>query len=138
MLDLFGFLVGDEIEPAELDVAAPPAGVGGPPGDNVAASLRYADGSLCTLVYSVLGRKSKELGKERVEALWDGKSFVIDDYVRSRSKGHYEELVALAECLSGRGPRPIGWAACVRATELSVRIDAACRGVPPSAQDGET
>jgi len=141
MLDLFGFLVGDDVEAAELDVVAPPAGVGGPPGDNVVASLRYADGSLCTLTYSVLGRKSKENGKERVEALWDGKSFVIDDYVRSfgagcsagaagarHSKGHYEELVALARCLSGQGPRPISWAACVRATELSFRIDAACRG----------
>jgi hypothetical protein len=65
----------------------PPAGVGGPPGDNVVASLRYADGSLCTLTYTVLGRKSKENGKERVEALWDGKAFVIDDYVRSFGAG---------------------------------------------------
>ncbi len=141
MLDLFNYLVGDEVAPAELDVVAPPAGAGGPPGDNFVASLRYADGSLCTLTYSALGQKSKENGKERLEALWDRKSFVIDDYVRSfgagcaagsagskSSKGHLEELTALADHLQGRGPAPISWAACVRATEQSFAVDAACRG----------
>jgi predicted dehydrogenase/NADPH:quinone reductase-like Zn-dependent oxidoreductase len=143
MLDLFNYLVGDDVATAEVDVVAPPVGCGGPPGDNFVASLRYADGSLATLTYSVLGRKSKENGKERLEALWDGKTFVIDDYVRSfgagcsagaasakKSKGHYEELVALADYLNGKGPRPISWAACARATEQSFVVDAACRGAP--------
>ena len=141
MLDLFNFLVGEDVAVVEMDTLAPPAGVGGPPGDNVVASLRYEDGSLCTLTYSVLGRKSKENGKERVEAMWDGKSFVIDDYVRSFgsgcsagsaagkiSKGHYEELAALADYLDGRGLVPLTTEAAVRATEQSFRIDAACRG----------
>jgi predicted dehydrogenase/threonine dehydrogenase-like Zn-dependent dehydrogenase len=140
MLDLFNFLVGDDVPTVEIDVAAPPPGRGGPPGDSFVATLRYADGSLCTLTYSVLGRKSAENGKERLEAMWDGKSYVIDDYVRSfgagcraaaagrqRSKGHYEELVALADYLQGRGPCPISWAACARAAEQSFLIDAQCR-----------
>jgi predicted dehydrogenase/threonine dehydrogenase-like Zn-dependent dehydrogenase len=142
MLDVFNYLVGDDVPHVELDVAAPPPGVGGPPGDNFVATLRYADGSLCTLTYSVLGRKSKENGKERVEAMWDGKSFVIDDYLRSfgagcsagsaagkHSKGHFEELVALADYLAGKGPVPLSFEATVRATEQSFTIDAACRGV---------
>jgi predicted dehydrogenase len=141
MLDLFNFLVGDGVPHVELDVVALPPGVGGPAGDNFVASLCYADGSLCTLTYSVLGRKSKENGKERLEAMWDGKSFVIDDYLRSfgagcsagsaadkRSKGHFEELVALADFLAGKRPVPLSFEATLRATEQSFGIDAACRG----------
>jgi predicted dehydrogenase/threonine dehydrogenase-like Zn-dependent dehydrogenase len=140
MLDLMNFLVGDGVEVAELDTVAPPAGTGGQPGDNLIASLRYADGSICVLTYSTLGRATKGNGKERIEALWDGKTFVIEDFVesfgvgcsaggagKSRSKGHYEELVALADCLAGKQPPPIGVEACAKATELSFRVDEACR-----------
>jgi predicted dehydrogenase/threonine dehydrogenase-like Zn-dependent dehydrogenase len=150
MLDLFGFLVGDDVEVAEVDVVAPPVGVGGPPGDSLVASLRYADGSLCTLTYTTLGKKSKENGKERVEALWQGKTFVIDDYVRSlasgcsagsaggrKSKGHFEELAVLADYLNGRGPLPLSVEASRRATELSFRIDALCRSAAPGCLPGE-
>ena len=141
MLDLLNFLVGDEIPTVELDVIAPRPGVGGPVGDNFVASMEYEDGSLCTLTYSVLGKKSKENGKERIEALWQGKTFVIDDFVRGfgsgcsaggaankKSKGHYEELAALADYLSGRGPVPLPVEAARRATEMSFRVDAVCRG----------
>ena len=142
MFDLFDFLVGDDIGIAEIDVIAPPGEVGGPPGDNFVASIRYEDGSLCTLTYSALGRRSKTNGKERVEAMWDGKTFIIDDFLRSsgagcsagsaankKGKGHYEELVALADYLADKGPVPITVNACVRATTTSFRVDAACRGV---------
>jgi predicted dehydrogenase/threonine dehydrogenase-like Zn-dependent dehydrogenase len=141
MLDLLNFLVGDETDVVELDVCAPPPGTGGPPGDNFVATLQYADGSLGTLTYTTAGRKSKENGKERCEAMWDQKVVVVDDYQRSqgagvslgnaassRSKGHYEELAAWADYLQGRGPEPLSFAACVKATEQSFRIDAACRG----------
>jgi len=147
MLDAFGYLVGDDVPPAEIDTLAPPTGRGGMPTDNVVTSIRYADGSLCTLTYTAVGRKSPEVGKERIEAMWDGKTFVVDDFLRStgigcsagkaagvRSKGHREELVALADYLAGRGPEPIGLAACVRATELSFRVDAACRA--PAVEEG--
>ena len=141
MFDLFNALVGDDVAVTELDVAAPPPGVGGPPGDNFVATLRYADGSVATLTYTVSGRKRKDLGKERCEAHWDGKTFVIDDYIRSfgsgcsagaaggrRSKGHWEELAALADYLAGRGPVPLPIEATLRATEQSFAVDAACRG----------
>lgn len=141
MLDVFNLLVGDDVATVELDTMAPPPGKAGPPGDNFVATLRYADGSVCTLTYSTLGRKSKENGKERIEAMWDGKTFVIDDFVHCfgagcsagsagghKGKGHYEELVALADHLAGKAPAPIGLDACVRATEQSFLIDAVCRG----------
>jgi predicted dehydrogenase/threonine dehydrogenase-like Zn-dependent dehydrogenase len=142
MLDLFSSLVGDEVPVVELDVVASPPGRAGPPGDNFVATLRYEDGSIGTLIYSTLGRKGRDIGKERVEAMWDGWSFVIDDYMRSfgtgfsggvggrsKSKGHYEELLALAAHLREGGPRPIGVERILATTALSFRIDAACRDV---------
>lgn len=140
MLDLLNFLVGDDIPTIEVDTVAPPPGRGGPPGDNFITTMRYADGSLCTLAYSTLGRKSRENGKERLEVMWDGCTFVIDDFARSlgvgctagrvttqNSKGHYEEMVAVGRLLRGRGTLPLNVAACVRATELSFLVDRACR-----------
>ncbi len=145
MFDLFNALVGDDVAATELDVAAPPPGVGGPPGDNFVATFRYADGSVATLTYTVSGRKRNDLGKERLEAHWDGKTFVIDDYVRSfgsgcgagaagrrSSKGHWEELAALADYLAGRGPVPLPIEASLRATEQSLAVDDACRAARPA------
>jgi predicted dehydrogenase len=141
MLDLLNYLVGDGIAPAEIDTVAPPQGIGGFPGDNFMSTIRYEDGSLCNLCYSTLGRKDKSFGKERVESLWDGKVFLIDDFIQckgigcsagkastARTKGHNEELKALGEYLSGKGPVPMTLEACIRASEMSYMIDAACRG----------
>jgi predicted dehydrogenase len=149
MLDLFGYLVGDAAQPVEVGVTAPPPGVGGPPGDNFVATLRYTDGSLCTLTYSVLGRKDKHNGKERIEALWDGKSYIIDDFTASRgygctpgsaasatSKGHLEELQALGKHLSKGGPCPLTLEATERATLLSFDVDAACRSAQAVSGEG--
>ena len=142
MFDVFNFLVGSSVALLEADVIAPPPGCGGPTSDTVICSFRYSDGSLCSLTYTALGRKSTENGKERVEAMWDRKSFVIQDFTKSdgsgctagaiankRSKGHFEELEALADFLRGRGPEPISLNDCIRATRMSFQVDAACRQV---------
>ena len=76
----------------------------------------------------------------RIEAMWQGKTFVIDDFVHTvgsgcspvsaigkTSKGHWEELVVLGDYLLGRRPAPLSIEACVRATEMSFRVDAMCR-----------
>jgi predicted dehydrogenase/threonine dehydrogenase-like Zn-dependent dehydrogenase len=143
MLDLFGFLVGDAVGVAEVAVTAPPPDAGGPPGDTFVAAVRYEDGSLCTLTYAAMGGANRATGKERIEAMWDGKTYVIEDFVRGygvgcsagragagKSKGHYEELSLLADHLAGRGPAPISVDACVKATELSFIVDRACRQEP--------
>lgn len=146
MLDLLNFLVGDEVAEEDISVVASPPAPNRPAGDNFVTTVRYADGSVCTLTYTVLGRNSKDIGKERIEALWDGKLFAIDDFVQSvesgcppvtvRSKGHREELVALADFLRGSGPTPLAVDASVRATEMALRIDAACRGVAQAGAEG--
>jgi predicted dehydrogenase/threonine dehydrogenase-like Zn-dependent dehydrogenase len=50
------------------------------PTDNFSAQIRFADGSLCTLLYTALGHS--DLGRERMELFFDGKAIVLDDYMR--------------------------------------------------------
>jgi predicted dehydrogenase/threonine dehydrogenase-like Zn-dependent dehydrogenase len=82
--------------------------------DNKAISLRYEDGSLATIHYFVVG--NQQLEKEYMELHFDGKSIVLDDYKALRGfgtsirpiktnrseKGHFEEMEAVYECLTGR------------------------------------
>jgi predicted dehydrogenase/threonine dehydrogenase-like Zn-dependent dehydrogenase len=90
--------------------------------DNFSATVEYADGSVCTVLYTALG--SREHPKERLEVYADGQVLLLDDYksvsvagARGRGwrgatqqKGHFEELEALAACLHDGGPWPISLA----------------------------
>ncbi|MBI2775412.1 bi-domain-containing oxidoreductase [Candidatus Dependentiae bacterium] len=75
------------------------------PTDNFSSQIGFADGSVCTLMYTALGHSG--LGKERMELFYDSKSIVMDDYktlvgyglprsfnetTNSPDKGH-EELI---------------------------------------------
>jgi predicted dehydrogenase len=107
IIDLFQYLVDapvDEVSATTLDPTAEHVLAG----DNVSATLRYADGSVATLLYTALG--SSELGKEYMEVFVDGKVLVLDDYRAlhtygipnknrgdsNQQKGHLEELQAFA------------------------------------------
>ncbi len=46
--------------------------------DNFSAQISFADGSLCTLLYTALGHAG--MGKERMEVYFDSKTIVMDDY----------------------------------------------------------
>ncbi len=46
--------------------------------DNFVSTLCFADGSVCTLLYTALGNAAA--GKERMEIFFDGKTIVMDDY----------------------------------------------------------
>ncbi|MCX5925084.1 MAG: bi-domain-containing oxidoreductase [Candidatus Dependentiae bacterium] len=50
------------------------------PTDNFSAHIRFDDGSICVLIYSSLGHA--DLGRERMEVFVDGKTMVLDDYIR--------------------------------------------------------
>jgi len=77
-------------------------------GDNVTATLRYADGSVATLLYTALG--ASDFGKEYMEVYFDGKVLVLDDYkslqvhgarvkgwsASVQDKGHLQELQEFA------------------------------------------
>jgi predicted dehydrogenase/threonine dehydrogenase-like Zn-dependent dehydrogenase len=57
---------------------------GGAPGDDVAVSLRFADGSLATVAY---GSVQSAAGKEWIEVIADQRRIVIDDFRRADADG---------------------------------------------------
>jgi predicted dehydrogenase len=88
--------------------------------DNIAATLRFDDGSLATIVYSALGDPGLE--KERVEVLSEVGAGILSDFTSltlhraagteiaqgKRDKGHAREIaVFLDACRSGRQPWPV-------------------------------
>ncbi len=101
--------------------------------DNFVATVRYADGSVCTLTYTSMGAKS--FPKERADIFVDGKVLVLDDYKQlavtggsggwkgmTIEKGQMEELKALAEAFKGGGQWPISLADQVSATRVSFAV----------------
>ena len=89
------------------------------PQDNCVISLKYEDGSICTLTYT--GQGSKDYGKEFCEIFCDGKTITIDDYksmggygvnvkdihTANSEKGQYEELAALQDAIINGDGYPI-------------------------------
>lgn len=87
--------------------------------DNFSATLTYADGSVCTLLYTALG--AKEHPKERLEVFTDGMVLGLDDYRAlnvagrkakgwqgNQDKGHKALMAALADGLqTGIWPIPL-------------------------------
>lgn len=101
--------------------------------DNFVATVRYADGSVCTLTYTSMGAKSFQ--KERADIFVDGKVLVLDDYKQlsvtggsggwksmTIEKGQMEELKALAEAFKAGGQWPISLADQVSATRVSFAV----------------
>ena len=86
--------------------------------DNFVATVRYEDGSVCTLTYTAMG--ARDYPKERAEIFVDGKVLTLDDYqsltvvggaggwkANVIEKGQLEELRALAEAFKVGGKWPI-------------------------------
>jgi predicted dehydrogenase len=102
--------------------------------DNFVASVSYADGSVCTLVYTALGHRGHP--KERMEVFADSKVLSLDDYRslevaggRTRGwrgatvdKGHLAELRALADCLRTGGAWPISLDEQLRAMRVAFAV----------------
>jgi predicted dehydrogenase/threonine dehydrogenase-like Zn-dependent dehydrogenase len=103
--------------------------------DNFVATVRYADGSVCSLTYTALGDKAH--AKERCEIYVDGKVIVLDDFksltVSSQrkptwsswttEKGQLEELRALADALQRGGAWPISLEDQISATRISFEVE---------------
>ncbi|MET4040510.1 putative dehydrogenase/threonine dehydrogenase-like Zn-dependent dehydrogenase [Bradyrhizobium sp. RT6a] len=131
--DLFNALTGSQ--PVEVQARSIVPGSGHwRRDDNFVATVRYGDGSLCTLTYSSLG--SKEFSKERFDIFVDGKVLVLDDYKRldvtgakggwkglTIEKGQLEELAALAEAFKPAGKWPISLADQLSATRVSFAVE---------------
>jgi predicted dehydrogenase/threonine dehydrogenase-like Zn-dependent dehydrogenase len=131
--DLFAALTGSL--PQEVNALAIDGRNGWHRNDNFVATIRYADGSVCTLTYTALG--SKSFPKERMDVFCDGKIFVLDDYkslrahgsrqgewsAKAQAKGQLEELEALAQCIGRGGPWPIALADQLATTRVSFEVE---------------
>lgn len=133
MFDFFNFIVGssDVVEVCAQTVGSDSEHIHS--SENASVSVRYRDGSVCTLLYTSLG--AKELPKEYVEIYADGKTLVIDDYRGLRvygakvkgwksavqDKGHLEELKIFAKFVKdGTGILPISLEEAITATKISL------------------
>lgn len=82
-LDLAAYLVGD---PGSVVAAATTRGDGTLDIEgNLSVIMQFADGSRATVCYGSCGNSG--LPKERIEVAWDGKSVVIDDFIRMECHG---------------------------------------------------
>ena len=133
MFDLFNYFTGAEVE--RIDVSAiSPATEHISSRDNFVATLKYTDGSVCTLIYTALG--APEVPKEYIEIYCDGKTLVIDDFKElrvygskakgwkgSQDKGHLRELEEFGQAVLNGNTWLIPLDELVRATEISFLVD---------------
>jgi predicted dehydrogenase len=106
--------------------------------DNFTATVRYSDGSLCTLTYTALG--NSDFPKERLDVFCDNTVITLDDYKSvsvagrgdgwrgvTQNKGHHEELEALAAALRTGGPWPIALGEQLQATRIAFAVEESIR-----------
>jgi len=134
IFDLFNFFTDSRIESISIDKITPKSNYFLAK-DNAVITLKYKDGSICTLTYTALGHKSYP--KEVCHIYYDGKIIVINNFeniegyglkiknIKSRSpdKGQYEELLEFAKYLNGDVRAPIPLWQLAQATEISFNVE---------------
>jgi predicted dehydrogenase/threonine dehydrogenase-like Zn-dependent dehydrogenase len=107
MIDLCRCLTGAPLVQAWVA----PGGAGpdeDPAADNFVLGLRYADGSLATILYTSRGAVAH--AKERIEVHADGRSLEIDNFIALRESGRAAPLWSAPAPQKGQ---PELWRACV-------------------------
>lgn len=102
--------------------------------DNFMATIRYSDGSVCSLTYTAMGNSGHP--KEQAEIFADGKVLFLNDYKslsvtgakggwsgKTIAKGQFEELKALAPALRGSADWPISLQEQLDTAELAIAIE---------------
>ncbi len=103
--------------------------------DNFVATIKYIDGSVCTLTYTALG--AKDYPKERLEVFADGKVIFLDDYKslevfggsgkvwhsKAAQKGQLEELKAVADTLILNAAWPISLSDQIQASRIAFEVE---------------
>ena len=130
LIDLMQYLVGKEVVSCSASHINPQSGIFLSE-DNRSITMEFGDGSIAFIDYFSCG--SKELPKEYMEAHWENKSLIMDDYkkltgygVKPKSissntseKGHEEEWLALFDALKN-GKSPIDLDSLFLTTKLSI------------------
>lgn len=109
--------------------------------DNFFAQLKMDDGSCCTLLFSALG--NGESGKERMEAYFDGKSIIMNDFyelngfglprgfnkkTKTQDKGHEALLQSFFTAIKTRDySMPVPLSRALLASRISLVVDKLAR-----------
>ncbi len=118
--------------------------------DNFIVTLKFADGSIATLIYTALGHK--QFPKEKMEIFVDGKVLHLDDYksleitglkVKSKrhqlpQKGQAEELKAFAQTILKGGDWPIPLWQIFQSSEISFAVESQLQCSFTSSYDSRT
>ncbi|GAB5410853.1 MAG: bi-domain-containing oxidoreductase [Balneolaceae bacterium] len=129
IIDLFSFLVDDSPKSISVDsISGNKNGI--TDSDNRIITISYADGSICTLLYT--GQGSNLLSKEKLELFYDQKSIIMDDYkqlsghgvqlnsnIGSGDKGHKAIIKTFAASIKNNSSWPISFESLLNSTELS-------------------
>ncbi|MBI5747836.1 MAG: bi-domain-containing oxidoreductase [Nitrospinae bacterium] len=134
MFDFFNFLTDSEVKSIDASAISPKTSHVSAR-DNFTSTIKYKEGSICTLTYTSLG--SGELGKEYIEIYFDGKTCIIDDFKKLKvygskekgwssvisDKGHINELTAFEKFIRGNGGIPIPLRQIFQTTDMSLIVD---------------
>ncbi len=148
-VDLLQFLCGADC--TEVHASAAADGVrGAADPDDLAIQLRFADGSVGSIIYASGG--SPEFPKERIEVFGGGIAGVIDNWRKlsvrgpgvrldrkrwlSQAKGHAEELAAFIDAIRS-GTMPIPFASQANTTRATFAIQSSLREGRPVAINEE-
>jgi len=136
VFDLFNYFIEAEIESISVNRITPKTEYFSAQ-DNVVITIKYKEGSVCSLTYVSLGNGCYP--KEFCQIYFDGKIIIINDYKRlesygvklkemkslESSKGQYEELIEFAKYLKGKIRPPIPLWQLIQATEVSFEVEEA-------------
>ena len=130
IFDLFNYFTEAEVESLSIDKLTPATGYYSSR-DNAIITLKYKDGSVCSLTYTALG--NNRYPKEFCQIYCDGKIIILDDYKKlsgygltlkdlksaHSEKGQKEALEAFAEYARSSRQIPIPLWQMIQATEIS-------------------
>lgn len=134
MVDFFQTLVGSPLAGMSISAIGVPQNTAAHPDENFSAQFSYADGSLCTLLYTSLG--NPRVSKEWVEVHWMGQSAVIDDFKKlsfyggqgrslsgNQDKGYRQTLEAFFQAIQSGHSFPTPWAELTETSRAVVELD---------------
>lgn len=131
IIDLFDFLTDSKAESVSVNKITPKTDHVSS-SDNCVITIKYEDGSVCTLTYT--GQGNKDYSKEVCEIIVDGSIIIIDDYKSMHGyglkgnelksaisdKGQYEELLAFYDAIQNGNGYPIPLWQLEQATRISI------------------
>ena len=134
IFDLFNYFTESEVESITANSITPKTDHISQR-DNVVATIKYKDGSVCTLTYTAIGNGSYP--KEFCEIYFDGKIIIIEDYKKiqgygvktnniqtaNSQKGQLEELIEFYNAIKNGTNYPIPMWQIKQATEISFVVE---------------